>query len=856
MDGSDAAATAAIASSGGGGGGVGGSSITMTLSSSSIEGGSNSNTTTTTTTLTSPANSTINDADSYCNDTDDGAAGAAVVAAISGVSVCKDLREAFKEKSTFSGVYKLERSVLESELYGATLGELERAQAAAQGAGQEEALAKAATLHGAVVHQAATLGAAAVRAVAGLVSRLVNGKHGGHIDAKKAVEGLRANTLEVLDTAAAAAREDPGAKDALRCCERVRGEIEKMALTGVANNSAVNAPEAQRAVVIDALTTSTARRGREVVAAAAWLISTLGKIRFFGVSQHSHFKAVLSSTHSGIFHSGQSLGLDQSQQQQQQQQSQQLQQQQQQQQQQQSQLQPVHLVRSHSQSQLQYQYQYQQRYGRAHVEVPLWEIATGAYRFIKAVAAAMADFETVKLLQVLSLTPVSVSPSSQHLAAPDDSSDKDKDDDVPLWDEALGKGKVSPCVYSENNFPKAATLNTFITVITDPNHQVQQSVARVAALTLRTYTTPQKFLKKLTERFDLPQKTSSLKGLGIRSRVTNILEQFIDAQYDELDEGTLKALYGFIEGPIATCSPAVSKKLKYNLDCKVAIARHRASAAQTPCTGVPIFPSGRTPMEFFLASDETAIAQQLTLISFRIFSAIQPKELLDQAWIKPKLQYRAPNVIAFQERTALLSQFVGIVIMSRPTPEERAEVMNKVLRVMNVLLKYNNFNDLMALYTGFVIASVNRLNATKALIDPKCQKTLKYCDKVLAPLKSFKQYRHLLEESTGSIIPILSVTLNDLTFVDEGNPDCVKGLINFEKRVLTSDVIDRLQKYQKGAYNFQIVEPLHSILCTLPTCTEAVLYDYSLIREPRKLNSVAASMSSHKNRRFSSTHKQ
>lgn len=54
------------------------------------------------------------------------------------------------------------------------------------------------------------------------------------------------------------------------------------------------------------------------------------------------------------------------------------------------------------------------------------------------------------------------------------------------------------------------------------------------------------------------------------------------------------------------------------------------------------------------------------------------------------------------------------------------------------------------------------------------------------------------------------VYLSDLTFVDEGNPKIVKGLINFRKKQLEYNVIIQVLRFQSHAYQFKLVNILFS----------------------------------------------
>src|SRR4051812_24957846 len=80
----------------------------------------------------------------------------------------------------------------------------------------------------------------------------------------------------------------------------------------------------------------------------------------------------------------------------------------------------------------------------------------------------------------------------------------------------------------------------------------------------------------------------------------------------------------------------------------------------------------------------------------------------------------------------------------------------------------------------------------------------------------------------------LGTALADLTFIEDGNPDYVDGLINFTKRQLLSGVIMKMQTYQQQKYNLHVVDPLRSYLLSYPLLPLEQCYILSLAREPRK----------------------
>lgn len=77
------------------------------------------------------------------------------------------------------------------------------------------------------------------------------------------------------------------------------------------------------------------------------------------------------------------------------------------------------------------------------------------------------------------------------------------------------------------------------------------------------------------------------------------------------------------------------------------------------------------------------------------------------------------------------------------------------------------------------------------------------------------------------------VYLQDLTFIEDGNPDQIGDLINFSKRILVRKILSQIATFQQEAYNFVIVPILRAYLENLPQLTDDDIYKQSLVIEPR-----------------------
>ena len=121
---------------------------------------------------------------------------------------------------------------------------------------------------------------------------------------------------------------------------------------------------------------------------------------------------------------------------------------------------------------------------------------------------------------------------------------------------------------------------------------------------------------------------------------------------------------------------------------------------------------------------------------------------------------------------------------------------------------------------------------------------------------SFKVYRQQLRRVTPPCLPYMyghfsrfrseirdshmcgdggcsGVYLKDLTFIEDGNPDTLSGLINFGKRTLLYKAIADMQQYQLKPYPFRPDPELVALIHDIPKYDENELYNVSLEREPR-----------------------
>mgnify|MGYP003644294845 CR=1 FL=1 len=152
----------------------------------------------------------------------------------------------------------------------------------------------------------------------------------------------------------------------------------------------------------------------------------------------------------------------------------------------------------------------------------------------------------------------------------------------------------------------------------------------------------------------------------------------------------------------------------------------------------------------------------------------------------------------------------------------------------DAFLQIHNFQSLMGIVAGLNIAACRRLKTSWSLLPPSVLQTLTKFERILSPQNSFKEYRSVMRDCVPPVLPYLGVYLSDLTAIDSGNPDFIRGLVNMEKHELIFDVIEKIRFYQADRFDFPPEPSLQHMLAELCPLPEADLYCLSLFREPRK----------------------
>ncbi|XP_075692782.1 RAS guanyl-releasing protein 4 [Rhinoderma darwinii] len=248
----------------------------------------------------------------------------------------------------------------------------------------------------------------------------------------------------------------------------------------------------------------------------------------------------------------------------------------------------------------------------------------------------------------------------------------------------------------------------------------------------------------------------------------------------------------------------------------------------------PSFNKKRKVSLLFDHLEPSELAEHLSYLEFKCFCRILHLDY--QSYILQSSLSETPRLEGSVNLCNSISQWVQLMILNRPTPQQRAEVFTKFIQVTQKLRKLQNFNTLMAVIGGLCHSAISRLKETHGYLSHEVLKTLSEMTELLSSSSNYSTYRRVYNECGGFKIPILGVQLKDLVSLNEALPDYLdNGKINVSKLQSLYQHILELRQLQKTSPPFKANKDLILLLTSsLDTFyTEDEIYSLSYTREPR-----------------------
>ncbi|KAL2763283.1 RAS guanyl-releasing protein 4 isoform e, partial [Daubentonia madagascariensis] len=181
-------------------------------------------------------------------------------------------------------------------------------------------------------------------------------------------------------------------------------------------------------------------------------------------------------------------------------------------------------------------------------------------------------------------------------------------------------------------------------------------------------------------------------------------------------------------------------------------------------------------------------------------------------------------------------QAITVMVLSRPGPAQRAQVLDKFIHVAQKLHQLQNFNTLMAVTGGLCHSAISRLKDSHAHLSPDSTKALLELTELLASHNNYARYRRTWAGCTGFRLPVLGVHLKDLVSLHEAQPDRLPDgrmhLPKLNSLYLRLQELATLQgQHPPCSANEDL---LHLLTLSLDLFyTEDEIYELSYAREPR-----------------------
>ncbi|KFP75070.1 Ras guanyl-releasing protein 3, partial [Apaloderma vittatum] len=167
-----------------------------------------------------------------------------------------------------------------------------------------------------------------------------------------------------------------------------------------------------------------------------------------------------------------------------------------------------------------------------------------------------------------------------------------------------------------------------------------------------------------------------------------------------------------------------------------------------------------------------------------------------------------------------ISKWVQLMVLSKPTPQQRAEVITKFINVAQKLLQLQNFNTLMAVVGGLSHSSISRLKETHSHLTSEVTKDWNEMTELVSSNGNYCNYRKAFSDCVGFKIPILGVHLKDLIAVHVIFPDWIdENKVNIVKMQQLSITLTELVSLQTASHH---LEPNMDLINLLTVSTEHV----------------------------------
>ncbi|KAK2865764.1 hypothetical protein Q7C36_001820 [Tachysurus vachellii] len=251
---------------------------------------------------------------------------------------------------------------------------------------------------------------------------------------------------------------------------------------------------------------------------------------------------------------------------------------------------------------------------------------------------------------------------------------------------------------------------------------------------------------------------------------------------------------------------------------------------------VPSMSKKRKMSLLFEHLDASELAEHFTYLEYKSFCKILFQDY--HSFVRHGCTVDNPILERFIMLFNSVSQWIQLMVLSKPIAQQRAAVITYFVQVAQKLLQLQNFNTLMAVVGGLSNSSISRLKDTQNHISNDTNKIFNTLLDLVTSCGNYSQYRRRFSDCSGFRFPILGVHLKDLIAVHVALPDWTddeKTRVNLTKTQQLYYILHELALVQTMPPNIDANTDLLNLLTVSldQYHTEDEIYQLSLQREPR-----------------------
>uniref|UniRef100_A0A8L0DVP2 RAS guanyl-releasing protein 2 n=1 Tax=Oncorhynchus mykiss TaxID=8022 RepID=A0A8L0DVP2_ONCMY len=239
--------------------------------------------------------------------------------------------------------------------------------------------------------------------------------------------------------------------------------------------------------------------------------------------------------------------------------------------------------------------------------------------------------------------------------------------------------------------------------------------------------------------------------------------------------------------------------------------------------------------------DSSELATHLTYLEYKSFCKILFQDY--HSFVMHGCTVDNPILERFITLFNSVSQWIQLMVLSKPTAPQRAAVISHFIRVAQKLLQLQNFNTLMAVVGGNTLTHICPIlflfsfTLPPSFIHP-CPQVFNSLIELVTSCGNYSQYRRRFSDCTGFRFPILGVHLKDLIAVHVALSDWAdpgKSRVNLAKSQQLYVILQELALIQTTPPSIDANTDLLNLLTVSldQYHTEEEIYQLSLQKEPR-----------------------